>query len=122
MGSSPSRSTPKSWAAPWRATAPQAKPRSYAPRASPWYVRVLMAAPQHEKADRFQALHRSGMFIMPNAWDGGSARVLGGIGFGALATSSGASAATLGRLDGTISRDEALAHARVIVAATDLPV
>jgi 2-methylisocitrate lyase-like PEP mutase family enzyme len=81
-----------------------------------------MATSQHEKAEAFQALHRSGTFIIPNAWDGGSARVLGGLGFVALATSSGASAATLGRLDGSISRDEALAHARVIVAATDLPV
>jgi 2-methylisocitrate lyase-like PEP mutase family enzyme len=80
-----------------------------------------MAASQHAKAEAFQALHRSGTFIMPNAWDGGSARVLAGLGFGALATSSGASAATLGRLDGNISRDEALAHVRVIVAATDLP-
>jgi 2-methylisocitrate lyase-like PEP mutase family enzyme len=81
-----------------------------------------MAVSQYEKAEAFQALHRSGTFVMPNAWDGGSARILGGLGFGALATSSGASAATLGRLDGNISRDEMLAHVRVIVAATDLPV
>jgi 2-methylisocitrate lyase-like PEP mutase family enzyme len=81
-----------------------------------------MAASQYEKAEAFQALHRSGTFVMPNAWDGGSARLLGGLGFSALATSSGASAATLGRLDGNISRDEMLAHVRVIVAATDLPV
>jgi 2-methylisocitrate lyase-like PEP mutase family enzyme len=81
-----------------------------------------MATSQHQKAEAFEALHRSGTFIMPNAWDGGSARLLGGLGFGALATSSGASAATLGRLDGNISREEALAHIRVIVAATDLPV
>jgi 2-methylisocitrate lyase-like PEP mutase family enzyme len=81
-----------------------------------------MAASQHQKAEAFQALHRSGTFVMPNAWDGGSARLLAGLGFGALATSSGAAAATLGRLDGNISRDEALAHVRVIVAATDLPV
>lgn len=81
-----------------------------------------MAASQHDKAVAFQALHRSGSFVMPNAWDGGSARLLGGLGFGALATSSGAAAATLGRLDGNISRDEALGHVRVIVTATDLPV
>lgn len=62
------------------------------------------------------------MFVMANAWDGGSARVLAGLGFAALATSSGASAATLGRLDGTVTRGEALAHARVIAGATDLPV
>jgi len=81
-----------------------------------------MPATQPEKAARFLALHRSSeTFVMPNAWDGGSARVLTGLGFAALATSSGASAATLGRLDGHITRDEALAHVRLIVAATDLP-
>jgi 2-methylisocitrate lyase-like PEP mutase family enzyme len=60
--------------------------------------------------------------VIANAWDGGSARLLGGLGFEAIATSSGASAGVLGRVDGKISRDEALAQARVIVAATDLPV
>lgn len=59
---------------------------------------------------------------MPNPWDVGSARALAGMGFEALATSSGASAAALGRRDGELSRDDALAHARAIVAATDLPV
>lgn len=78
---------------------------------------------QLEKARRFQALHaRTGAFVFPNAWDGGSARILGGLGFEAIATSSGACAATLGRIDGRVSRDEALAHARQIVDATDLPV
>jgi 2-methylisocitrate lyase-like PEP mutase family enzyme len=82
-----------------------------------------MAATQKEKAEQFQALHRSAdTFVMPNAWDGGSARVLTGLGFKCLATSSGASAATLGRLDGHITRDEALTHVRLIVNATDLPV
>jgi len=75
------------------------------------------------KTLRFQQLHqRAGTFLLPNPWDGGSARVLAGLGFEALATSSGAAAATLGRRDGKINRDEALAHARVIVNATDLPV
>ena len=59
---------------------------------------------------------------MPNPWDGGSARILAGLGFEALATSSGAAAATLGRRDGALTRDEALALAKVIVDATDLPV
>ena len=80
-------------------------------------------ATQHEKAVRFQALHRGPRaFVIPNPWDGGSARLLAGLGFQALATSSGAAAGVLGRRDGRITRDEALAHARVIVAATDLPV
>jgi 2-methylisocitrate lyase-like PEP mutase family enzyme len=78
---------------------------------------------QHDKATRFRTLHEApGVFVIPNAWDGGSARILTGLGFRALATSSGACAATLGRVDGKVTRDEALAHARTIVAATDCPV
>ena len=80
-------------------------------------------ADQHQKATRFQALHQAaGVFVTPNAWDGGSARILAGLGFQAVATSSGACAATFGRVDGKVTRDEALAHARNIVAATDVPV
>ena len=60
--------------------------------------------------------------MIPNPWDAGSARILAGLGFPALATSSGASAGILGRRDGKVTRDEALAHARAIVEATDLPV
>ena len=74
-----------------------------------------------EKAKRFQALHES-CFVIANAWDAGSARILAGLGFQALATSSGAHAGTLGRRDGMVTRDEALDHARAIVEATDLPV
>src|SRR5580704_6288935 len=78
---------------------------------------------QHEKGNRFRALHQAaGVFVIPNAWDGGSARILSGLGFHALATSSGACAATLGRVDGKITRDEALTHSRNIVAATENPV
>jgi 2-methylisocitrate lyase-like PEP mutase family enzyme len=60
--------------------------------------------------------------LIPNPWDAGSARVLAGLGFEALATSSGAAAATFGRRDGKLTRDEALASAQAIVNATDLPV
>jgi 2-methylisocitrate lyase-like PEP mutase family enzyme len=78
---------------------------------------------QREKAERFQALHQGpAAFVIPNPWDGGSARILAGLGFQALATSSGAAAGVLGRRDGKITRDEALGQARLIVAATDLPV
>lgn len=78
---------------------------------------------QVEKAARFKALHAApGAFLIANAWDGGSARILAGLGYQALATSSGAQAGTLGRRDGRVSRDEALAHCRAIVLATDLPV
>lgn len=78
---------------------------------------------QTEKAERFVALHqRNGAFLFPNPWDGGSARMLEHMGFEALATSSAACAAVLGKRDGKISRDEALAHIRQIVQATNLPV
>jgi 2-methylisocitrate lyase-like PEP mutase family enzyme len=59
---------------------------------------------------------------MPNPWDQGSAKLLASAGFEALATTSSGFAATLGRLDGSVSRDEALHHAAAVVAATDLPV
>jgi 2-methylisocitrate lyase-like PEP mutase family enzyme len=82
-----------------------------------------MTATQTEKATRFRALHEGpGAFLIPNPWDAGSARILAGLGFQALATSSGASAGILGRRDGQVTRDEALVHARAIVLATDLPV
>jgi 2-methylisocitrate lyase-like PEP mutase family enzyme len=82
-----------------------------------------MSDTQHEKASRFRALHDGpGAFIIPNPWDIGSARLLAGLGFQALATSSAASASSLGRRDGGLTRAEALAHARLIVDATDLPV
>ena len=82
-----------------------------------------MAVSQSDKATRFPALHHGpGAFLIPNPWDAGSARILAGLGFEALATSSGASAGILGRRDGKVTREEALAHARAIVGATDLPV
>jgi 2-methylisocitrate lyase-like PEP mutase family enzyme len=71
----------------------------------------------------FHDLHQQGCFVMPNPWDVGSARLMAGLGAKALATSSAAHAFTLGRLDGgTLTRDEALAHAEMIVRATALPV
>lgn len=82
-----------------------------------------MTISQAEKAATLRALHEgSTPFIIANAWDGGSARILAALGFPALATSSGASAGVLGRLDGRMAREEALEQARIIVAATDLPV
>jgi len=78
---------------------------------------------QIEKAARFRALHgEPGVFIIPNPWDVGSSRVLAGLGFQALATSSAASACAIGLRDGGLTRDQALQHARMIVEATDLPV
>lgn len=82
-----------------------------------------MTLTQNEKARRFRALHEApGAFIIPNPWDVASARILAGLGFQALATSSAAAACVVGRKDHGLTRDEALAHARTIVDATDLPV
>ncbi|HEX3435365.1 MAG TPA: isocitrate lyase/phosphoenolpyruvate mutase family protein [Pseudacidobacterium sp.] len=80
---------------------------------------------QSEKATIFRALHyRQEPLIVANPWDAGTARILAALGFEALSTTSGGLAITLGRRDGTasISRDEALANARTIAEATDLPV
>ena len=78
---------------------------------------------QADKAARFLSLHGGpNPLLMPNPWDAGSAKLLDWLGFQALATTSSGFAATLGRLDGSVGRDEALAHAASIVAATDRPV
>jgi 2-methylisocitrate lyase-like PEP mutase family enzyme len=76
-----------------------------------------------EVADRFLELHQRGRpLVMPNPWDAGTAKLLESIGFEALATTSSGFAATLGRLDGSVTREEALAHAATIVSATAVPV
>jgi 2-methylisocitrate lyase-like PEP mutase family enzyme len=78
---------------------------------------------QHEKAIRFRALHDGpATFVIPNPWDIASSKMLAGLGFQALATSSAAAACAVGKKDGGLTRAEALAHARMIVGATDLPV
>ncbi len=79
---------------------------------------------QGDKAERFQALHREGCFVIPNAWDAGSTRILASQGFSAIATTSAGLAFMLGRRDGeaAVTRAEALANAAEIVAATELPV
>lgn len=70
----------------------------------------------------FHALHQSGCFILPNPWDAGSARLLAGLGFKALATTSSGHAWASARADGQLSRAETLAHMRCMVEATDLPI
>ena len=80
---------------------------------------------QAERARAFRALHeRPGIFIMPNPWDAGTAKLLASLGFEALATTSLGLANALGRVDGAlaISRDELIANCREIAAATELPV
>ena len=77
----------------------------------------------HDLAVRFRALHEAkDPFVIPNVWDGGSAAVMAGLGFKALATSSSACAATLGRLDGGITREQALEHAGLIAQLSPIPV
>jgi 2-methylisocitrate lyase-like PEP mutase family enzyme len=86
---------------------------------------VHRSVSQAEKGRRFQELHaRPGAFVIPNPWDAGTARILAGLGFEALTTTSAGLAFTLGRRDGegAISRDETLANAKAIADATDLPV
>ena len=80
---------------------------------------------QKTKSEAFAALHRrAGAFVIPNPWDAGTAKMLAALGYEALATTSAGFAYSIGRPDavGAVSRDEALAHARQIVAATELPV
>jgi len=80
-------------------------------------------ATQIERAVRFKALHaREGAFVIPNPWDTGAARMLAGLGFEALATTSAGFANSLGRLDGHVKLDEMIEHCRSLCAATDLPV
>src|SRR5919198_3482896 len=77
---------------------------------------------QQEKAAAFAALHEGEPFLIPNPWDAGSARVLQALGFKALATTSSGFAFTLGRLDGSVTLDEVMAHVSSLTAVTDLPV
>ncbi|MCW8133439.1 MAG: isocitrate lyase/phosphoenolpyruvate mutase family protein [Planctomycetota bacterium] len=78
---------------------------------------------QSEKASAFRALHaRPGAFVIPNPWDAGTAKMLERLGFEALATTSSGYAFSTGRLDGQVGREKMLAHARVLVEATNLPV
>jgi 2-methylisocitrate lyase-like PEP mutase family enzyme len=81
-----------------------------------------MQRSQDQKAAAFRALHEAEPFIIPNPWDAGSAKVLAGLGFRALATTSSGFAFTLGRLDGNVTLDELLAHIRTLDQATGLPV
>ena len=78
---------------------------------------------QSEKGRAFRALHQGeGAFIIPNPWDAGTAKILANSGFAALATTSAGCAFSLGKADGQIGRDSAIAHVAQIVAATSLPV
>ena len=80
---------------------------------------------QRQRAEQFRALHqRPGIFVMPNPWDAGSAKLFASLGFEAMATTSQGLANALGRVDGAlrVSREEVIANCRVICDATDLPI
>jgi 2-methylisocitrate lyase-like PEP mutase family enzyme len=81
-----------------------------------------MTPTRQEKGAAFRALHEGEPFVIPNPWDAGSARVLAGLGFKALASTSSGFAFTLGRADGAATLDEVVEHAGVLDRATDLPV
>lgn len=75
-----------------------------------------------DKRATFRKLHESGFFIIPNAWDAGSAKRLAALGFKAIASTSAGAAWAAGKEDGELTLDEALAHLRMLAEATDLPV
>src|SRR6266480_4360038 len=81
-----------------------------------------MPLTQHQKGADFRALHDGDPFVIPNPWDAGSAKVLAGMGFKALATTSAGFAFTLGRLDGAATLDEVVEHTGALDRATSLPV
>jgi 2-methylisocitrate lyase-like PEP mutase family enzyme len=78
-------------------------------------------ASQQEKGEQFRRLHDGETFVIANPWDAGSARILQGLGFKALATTSGGFALTLGRDDGTVTLDQVASHVAALAEATDLP-
>ncbi len=87
------------------------------------YYRPIATGGQTRPWEQFLSLHRPGNpLLLPNAWDIGSAKLLASLGFDALATTSSGHAATLGRLDGSVTREEALEHAGSLAGATGLPV
>ena len=73
------------------------------------------------RRERFRELHHQGLFVMPNPWDVGSARLLASMGFPALATTSLGHAASLGKVDQSVTRDELLTHVATLASAVDLP-
>jgi 2-methylisocitrate lyase-like PEP mutase family enzyme len=81
-----------------------------------------MATTQHEKGERFRTLHEGEPFVIPNPWDVGSAKVLAGLGFQALATTSSGFAFTLGRHDSGVTLDEVVDHTRALADAVEVPI
>jgi 2-methylisocitrate lyase-like PEP mutase family enzyme len=82
----------------------------------------MVTSAQRQKAEAFRVLHEGEAFILPNPWDAGSAKVLAGLGFRALASTSSGLAFTLGRLDGNVTLEEVVEHIRTLDRASSLPV
>jgi 2-methylisocitrate lyase-like PEP mutase family enzyme len=86
-------------------------------------METKMTAAPASKVEKFRALHRKGAaFLFPNFWDAGSAKILAGLGFDALASTSSGFALTKGRTDYGVTRDEVMAHARDACASVETPV
>src|SRR6201996_2847629 len=83
---------------------------------------MAMPPSQEDRGRRFKELHEGRCFLIPNPWDGGTARVLEALGFEALATTSSGFAFSLGREDGGVTLDEVVGHVATLAAATDLPI
>jgi 2-methylisocitrate lyase-like PEP mutase family enzyme len=81
-----------------------------------------LSSPWAERRREFRELHAAGCFVIPNPWDVGSARLLAGLGFRALATTSSGFAWSLGRRDHQVSLEEALTHLRTLARSVELPV
>jgi methylisocitrate lyase len=84
--------------------------------------RKTMPISTKQKCAEFRKLHESGCFVLPNPWDAGSAKLLQGMGFKALASTSSGFAWSTGHRDNNVGCDDVLAHLKVLCAATDLPV
>ena len=82
---------------------------------------ALAILSSNDLESRFRALHANGIFVMPNPWDAGSAKLLASMGFEALATTSAGLAWSLGKLDMQVTRDELVSHVAAVAAATPLP-
>ncbi|HEY6396343.1 MAG TPA: isocitrate lyase/phosphoenolpyruvate mutase family protein, partial [Solirubrobacteraceae bacterium] len=97
--------------------------RTRPPARVQFYDRPIATGSQTPSWERFLSLHQPGNpLLLPNAWDIGSAKLLASLGFAALATTSSGHAATLGRPDGSVTREEAIEHAASLARATGLPV
>jgi 2-methylisocitrate lyase-like PEP mutase family enzyme len=88
---------------------------------SDWFPQHGMLSRVNTLRKRFRSLHEAGTFLLPNPWDAGSARLLESLGFAALATTSSGLAASLGKRDQQVTRDELVAHVAAVTAVIGVP-